>query len=224
MISILLRYFLIILFLPVIAGCNNHKSNSIIMTDHKNSSAGRDTATLGMGCFWCSEAVYQQLKGVISITPGYSGGKTKNPSYSEVCTGQTGHAEVVQIIYDTSLITFEEILEVFWIAHDPTTLNRQGADYGTQYRSVIFFHDPEQKEIAETIKTKLNSSGTYPDPVITEIAPFTGFYPAEENHMDYFNKNGQAPYCKIVIAPKVEKVRKVFRDKLKQLTTEKEKH
>lgn len=175
-----------------------------------------DTATFGMGCFWCTEAVFQQLNGVISVTSGYSGGKTENPTYRAVCSGTTGHAEVSQIVYDTTKITFEELLEVFWTAHDPTTLNRQGADQGTQYRSVIFFHNENQKQLASAYKLKLNEEKAFPSPVVTEISPLNKFYKAEDYHMDYFNNNGDAPYCKFVIEPKVEKVRKVFKEKLKK--------
>jgi len=174
-----------------------------------------DTATFGMGCFWCSEAVFLQLQGVSSVTSGYSGGKISNPTYREVCSGLTGHAEVIRVVYDTSVIRFADLLEVFWSAHDPTTLNRQGADHGTQYRSVIFYHTEEQKLIATSYKNKLNEQQVFPDPIVTEISPLINFYKAEDYHQDYYNQNGNAPYCQMVIAPKVDKVRKVFRDKIK---------
>ncbi|GAB4150431.1 MAG: peptide-methionine (S)-S-oxide reductase MsrA [Bacteroidia bacterium] len=173
-----------------------------------------DTATFGAGCFWCVEAVFQQLKGVISVTSGYSGGSIKNPSYKEVCMGTTGHAEVCQIVYDSNVVSFDELLEVFWQTHDPTTLNRQGNDVGTQYRSVIFYHNEKQKERAEFYKKKLNESGAWDNPVVTEISPFTVFYKAEDYHQNYYNQNGDQPYCQYVIRPKVEKFQKVFKDKL----------
>lgn len=174
-----------------------------------------DTATFGAGCFWCVEAVFQELKGVISVTSGYSGGSVKNPSYKEVCTGTTGHAEVAQIVYDPGQITYDELLEVFWQTHDPTTLNKQGNDAGTQYRSAIFHHNEKQKEIAEKYKRELNKSGAWDKPIVTEIVPFSVFYKAEDYHQRYYNLNKEEQYCRYVIRPKVEKFRKVFKDKLK---------
>jgi len=174
-----------------------------------------DTATFGTGCFWCTEAVFQELKGVYKVTSGYSGGNVKNPSYEEVCSGTTGHAECLQIIYDRKVISFDELLEVFWEAHDPTTLNRQGNDVGTQYRSVIFYHDQEQKKKAEEYKVKLDKSGAYNNPIVTEITPFSHFYAAEDYHQDYYRLHGSQPYCSFVIRPKVEKFEKVFKNKLK---------
>jgi peptide-methionine (S)-S-oxide reductase len=174
-----------------------------------------DTITLGAGCFWCVEAVFQNLKGVEKVTSGYSGGTVKNPSYKEVCTGTTGHAEVCQIVYDPKVLSFPEILEVFWKTHDPTTLNRQGNDVGTQYRSAIFYHTEEQRKLAEEYKEKVNRSGAYDNPIVTEIVPFKVFYPAEDYHQGYFNQNGEQPYCQYVIQPKVDKFKKVFKDKLK---------
>jgi len=175
-----------------------------------------DTATFGAGCFWCTEAVFSQLDGVISVTSGYSGGTTKNPAYDEVCTGLTGHAEVVRIVFDTTRISFDELLQVFWTMHDPTSLNRQGADQGTQYRSVIYFHDESQREKAIAQKTALDNSGIYGKPVVTEISPAGSFYPAEETHQDYYSRNSTAPYCRIVIEPKTEKIKKLFAEKLKK--------
>jgi peptide-methionine (S)-S-oxide reductase len=174
-----------------------------------------DTATFGTGCFWCTEAVFQELKGVYKVTSGYSGGTVKNPSYEDVCSGTTGHAECLQIVYDPKVISFDELLEVFWEAHDPTTLNRQGNDVGTQYRSVIFYHDVEQKKKAEEYKSKLDKSGAYSNPIVTEITPFSHFYAAENYHQDYYRLHGSQPYCTFVIRPKVEKFEKVFKDKLK---------
>lgn len=178
-------------------------------------SAGLDTATLGAGCFWCIEAVFQQLKGVQSVSSGYAGGKRENPSYEQVCSGATGHAEVVQITYDPNEITYPEILEVFWTVHDPTTLNRQGADVGTQYRSVIYYHNDLQRVQAEEYKAKLDQSGAFDDPIVTEISPMPVFYKAEAYHQNYFNENGNQPYCSYVIRPKLEKFKKVFGEKLK---------
>ncbi len=171
-------------------------------------------ATLGAGCFWCVEAVFQDLKGVKSVISGYSGGHIKNPAYKEVCTGRTGHAEVARITYDETQISFKEILEVFWKTHDPTTLNRQGADVGTQYRSAIFYHDDVQKEIAEHHKSELEKVGAFKDPIVTEISPLENFYPAEDYHNNYFNNHPEQPYCQLVIKPKVDKFKKAFADKL----------
>jgi len=193
-------------------------SKPIDMNTTQNSSAtsgNTDTATFGGGCFWCMEAQFQLLKGVVKVESGYSGGQTKNPTYHEVCTGTTGHAEVTQVYYDKSVITYEQLLEAFWQAHDPTTLNRQGNDIGTQYRSVIYYHNPEQKTLAETYKKKLDASGAFASPLVTEIAPFTVFYKAENYHQDYFREHGTEPYCQFVIAPKVDKFKKVFGSKLK---------
>jgi peptide-methionine (S)-S-oxide reductase len=173
------------------------------------------TATFGAGCFWCVEAVFQRLKGVIKVESGYSGGETINPTYEQVCTGTTGHAEVTQITFDADVITFEELLEVFWKTHDPTTLNRQGADKGTQYRSAIFYHNDEQKELAEKYKMKLDESGAFNDPIVTEISKLDVFYKAENYHQNYYNTNPNQGYCQYVIVPKLEKFEKVFKDKLK---------
>jgi peptide-methionine (S)-S-oxide reductase len=174
------------------------------------------TATLGTGCFWCTEAIFQQLKGVQSVTSGYSGGAVENPTYKQVCSGTTGHAECLQIVYDTDQISFDELLEIFWQVHDPTTLNRQGNDVGTQYRSVIFYHDEMQRARAEKYKTALDASGAFANPIVTALEPMTIFYPAENYHQDYFNGNENTnPYCAVVIRPKVDKFRKVFKEKLK---------
>lgn len=175
-----------------------------------------DTATFGAGCFWCVEAVFQQLDGVISVTSGYSGGDVANPTYKQVCDGTTGHAEVCQIAYDPQRISFKDLLEVFWSTHDPTTLNRQGNDVGTQYRSAIFYHSDQQKQVAQEYKKKLDESGAFKSPIVTEITPFSTFYAAENYHQDYYNLNGSQPYCNFVIKPKVEKFRKVFGEKLKK--------
>lgn len=172
-------------------------------------------ATLAGGCFWCTEAVYAELKGVTSVTSGYIGGAVPNPTYKDVCTGQTGHAEAIEIDYDPAVVPFEKLLEVFFATHDPTTLNRQGADVGTQYRSGIFYHDDEQKRIAEEVIAKLDAAKVFPGKIVTEVTKATTFYPAEDYHQDYFANNPFQPYCQAVAAPKVEKVRKVFKDLLK---------
>jgi peptide-methionine (S)-S-oxide reductase len=174
-----------------------------------------DTATFASGCFWCTEAFFQELKGVQSVSSGYSGGAVKNPTYTDVCSGKTGHAEACQIVYDPSVITFVDLLEIFWKTHDPTTLNRQGHDEGTQYRSAIFYHNAEQKAIAEKYKKELDASGAFTKPIVTEITAYTNFYVAENYHQDYFALNGSAPYCQMVIQPKVDKFKKVFKSKLK---------
>ena len=172
-------------------------------------------AAFGMGCFWCSEAIFQRIDGVTAVKSGYEGGEVANPSYEDVCTGTTGHAEVIQLTYDPAKISYDELLEVFWKNHDPTTLNRQGADVGTQYRSVIFYSTPEQKLQAERYKAELNKTNALGKPVVTEIAKAQPFYVAENYQQDYFNKNASAPYCRLVILPKMEKLEKVFKAKLK---------
>ncbi|MEO6730917.1 MAG: peptide-methionine (S)-S-oxide reductase MsrA [Ferruginibacter sp.] len=174
-----------------------------------------DTATFGTGCFWCTEAIFQQVEGVSKVTSGYSGGKVNNPTYKQVCTGTTGHAECLNIVYDPSKITFDELLEIFWQVHDPTTLNRQGNDVGTQYRSVVFYRNEKQKEIVEKYKAALNKSGAWKDPVVTTLEPFVKFYPAEDYHQNYYNDNKGEGYCQFVIRPKLEKFQKVFKSKLK---------
>ena len=172
-------------------------------------------ATFGTGCFWCTEAVFQQLQGVISVTSGYSGGHVDNPTYEEVCDKKTGHAECLNISYDKTKITFDELLQAFWQSHDPTTLNRQGEDVGPQYRSVIFYHDELQKQKAEQYKEELNTSGAFSNPIVTEITRFSVFYPAEKYHQDFYINNPAQSYCYYVVRPKVEKFQKVFKDKLK---------
>ncbi len=175
-----------------------------------------ETATFANGCFWCTEAIFEELDGVISATSGYTAGEIENPTYKQVCTGQTGHAECLQIVYDPMKITFDELLAVFWETHDPTTLNRQGADAGTQYRSGVFYHTQEQKEKAEKYKAELDKSGAFDKPIVTEVTAFSKFYPAEDYHQQYYENNENSnPYCKIVIRPKLDKFRKVFKDKLK---------
>jgi peptide-methionine (S)-S-oxide reductase len=175
-----------------------------------------ETITLGAGCFWCVEAIYSRVNGVVSVTSGYSGGHVEKPTYQDVCTGSTGHAEVIQVVYDPKLIPLGKVLEIYFKTHDPTTLNQQGADIGTQYRSVIFYQTDEQKRIAQEVKDLLNKSGIYSDPIVTAIEPFKNFYKAETYHQDYFANNKKQPYCQMVINPKVEKFEKLFKDYLKK--------
>lgn len=175
-----------------------------------------ETAVFGGGCFWCTEAVFNELKGVSRVESGYSGGTTVNPSYKDVCTGQTGHAEVIHLTYDPAIISYQKLLEVFFLTHDPTTLNRQGADVGTQYRSVIFYSTDEQKLIANEVIKSLNKEKVYPNPIVTEVTKLSNYYPAENYHQNYFERNGNQPYCRIVIQPKMEKFKKTFDDLLKK--------
>jgi len=184
--------------------------------DKKMESGDLKKVTFGAGCFWCTEAVFLNVKGVSKVVSGYSGGNVKNPSYREVCTGTTGHAEVTQITYDPKVVSFEDLLEVFWNTHDPTTLNRQGADEGTQYRSAVFYNDEEQKKIAEQYKKQLEASHVYKNPIVTEISPLVNFYPAEDYHQNYFELNPNQGYCQYVIRPKVDKFKKQFASKLKK--------
>lgn len=188
------------------------------ISQNKNNELNMNTkiATFGSGCFWCSEAIFNRLEGVIKVEPGFSGGHTKNPTYKEVVEGTTGHAEVAQITYDSDVVSFSSLLEVFWKTHDPTTLNRQGADVGTQYRSVIFYHNEEQQELANNYLDALEKANIWKDPIVTEIVAFEIFYPAEDYHNDYYENNPTNSYCSFVITPKIEKFEKVFADKLKK--------
>lgn len=207
--------FPVLLALAVVS--TNIQSHASGLIKNKTMNSKTDTAIFANGCFWCTETIFEQLDGVISAVSGYTGGKTLNPTYKQVCSGLTGHAECLQIVYDPSKISFTELLEVFWETHDPTTLNQQGADVGTQYRSGIFYLTEEQKMLAEQLKDKLNKSGAFDKPIVTEITPFTVFYPAEDYHQQYFENNEDTnPYCRIVIRPKLDKFRKVFHDKLKK--------
>jgi peptide-methionine (S)-S-oxide reductase len=181
-----------------------------------SSNQNLETATLGAGCFWCVEAVFDDLKGVEDVVSGYSGGHTENPTYREVCSETTGHAEVAQIRFDPEVISFKEILQVFFAVHDPTTLNRQGNDVGSSYRSAIFYHDENQKRIAEEVIREVTAEGVYDDPIVTEVTAFDKFYPAEDYHQEYFANNPNQPYCAAVVAPKVAKFRKKFIDRLKK--------
>lgn len=207
-----------------LASCAQQNKNEKKMDTTKTSTPTKDstitsnidTATFGAGCFWCVEAQFQMLEGVIKVESGFSGGAVKNPSYKEVCTGTTGHAEVCRITFDTTKISYEEMLAAFWQTHDPTQMNRQGNDIGTQYRSVIFYHNEKQKQLAELYKKKLNDEKVYNAPVVTEISPVTAFYKAEDYHQNYYSQNGNESYCQFVVKPKVEKFQKVFKDKLKK--------
>jgi peptide-methionine (S)-S-oxide reductase len=218
MINILKYTFTLFLITITLIGCNESKSEAKqemknIMND-KNPNY--QTATFGSGCFWCTEAIFERVNGVLSVISGYSGGKVDDPTYKEVCEGTTGHAECTQITFDSSVVSYDELLEIFWKTHDPTTLNRQGNDVGTQYRSVIFYHNDEQKQKAEFYKDKLTSENIWDKPIVTEITMFEKFYPAEDYHQEYYDNNPNQGYCSFVITPKVEKFEKIFKDKLKK--------
>jgi peptide-methionine (S)-S-oxide reductase len=200
----------------IILLCFNSYTLVAQTTNKKIMNDEMQVATLGSGCFWCTEAFFLKLKGVESVESGYSGGKVKNPTYREICTGMTGHAEVVQVKFNPKEISYEDILEVFWNTHDPTTLNKQGADEGTQYRSVVFYHNDDQKKVAEQYKIQLGKSGAFKNPIVTEITPFSIFYPAEDYHQNYYALNPNQGYCQYVIRPKVEKFNKQYSDKLKK--------
>lgn len=202
--------FILLLLVQPLTGNNQNKKAMDIVNQNK-----LETATFGAGCFWCVEAVFQQLEGVESVTSGYSGGHIKNPSYKEVTTGRTGHAEAVQIKYDPGIISYRELLEVFWKTHDPTSLNRQGPDIGTQYRSAIFYHNEEQKRTAEKSKKEMNQSGYFNDPIVTYIEPYANFYVAEDYHQDFYKNNPNQPYCRLRIDPKMEKLQQQFGKYLK---------
>lgn len=199
-----------VLFLPSRGDAQKTKKSAIM---EKNTSL--ETATFGSGCFWCTEAIFLNVEGVEKVVSGYTGGKVKNPTYKEVCSGLTGHAEVVQLTFDPAVVSYEQLLEVFWQTHDPTTLNQQGADVGTQYRSVIYYHSEAQKKSAEYYKKRLDEEGAFARPIVTEISKATVFYPAEDYHQNYYNLNGNAPYCTFVIRPKLEKFKKAFEGMLK---------
>lgn len=196
---------------------NNENSGLANYAGQSADKSSTDTATFGAGCFWCVEAVFQQLEGVLKVTSGYSGGHVKNPTYEEVCSKTTGHVEVAQIVFDPSVITYDELLEVFWKTHDPTTMNRQGNDEGPQYRSVVFYHNQQQKDKAEYYKNELNKEGAFSKPIITTIEPLKNFYEAENYHQNYYNLNKNTnPYCYYVIRPKLEKLEQVFKNKLRK--------
>lgn len=212
--NIMKQLILTIILGFVLISCSAHKGEEKVK-ETQIKTIGMDTITLGAGCFWCVEAIFQDIKGVKSVVSGYANGAVKNPSYKEVCTGSTGHAEVCQLVYDPSVVYLSKILEVFFQTHNPTTLNKQGGDVGTQYRSGIYFHTEAQKEIATDVFNKLDNSGAFVDPIVTEIKAIESFYPAEDYHQDYFDINGTQPYCTAVIKPKVEKFKKSFPEILK---------
>ncbi|MBN68695.1 peptide-methionine (S)-S-oxide reductase MsrA [Gimesia chilikensis] len=205
-----------------VAIAEEQPQSEVKMVAHE-ADDGLEVVTLGSGCFWCTEAVFRELKGVKSAVSGYSGGAVPNPTYKAVCTGTTGHAEVIQVTFDPEVIPFTDILKVFWETHDPTTLNRQGADVGTQYRSAVFYHNEKQKEEATAYKKQLDESGQFKSPIVTEITEFQKFYPAEDYHQDYFKLNPNQQYCQFVIRPKLEKFRSKFGEKLKSAENTKEK-
>lgn len=214
-----MRYFSIsnIFAAIILISCAQKQSSTMNTTNLSSiTNSKTDTATFGAGCFWCVEAVFQQLDGVLKVTSGYSGGHVVNPTYEQVCSKTTGHVEVAQIIYDPSKITFEDLLQVFWKTHDPTTIDQQGNDIGPQYRSVVFYHNEEQKKTTEHYKDELNTSGAWASPIVTSIEPLKNFYVAEDYHQNYYNANSDQMYCRYVIQPKLEKFQKVFNDKLKK--------
>ena len=198
--------------------CQENDSNNKMKEENKmtDNSVKTDTAYFGQGCFWCAEAIFERVEGVKTVVSGYAGGKVANPTYEQVCNGNTGHAEVVQIIYDPAVISYDDLLKIFWKTHDPTTLNRQGADVGEQYRSIILYVNEQQKEKAEYYKKELDKSGAWDKPIVTQVVPLNNFYRAEDYHQDYYENNPNQGYCSFVIAPKVEKFEKVFKDKLKK--------
>lgn len=201
-----------------LAGCAQEKSRKSVDNKRKTSNinSNMDTITFGSGCFWCTEAIFQQVKGVEQVTSGYSGGHVVNPTYEQICEKNTGHAEVCQLVYDPAVVTFESLLEIFWQTHDPTTLNRQGNDVGPQYRSVIFYHNDQQRQKSEEYKQALDASGAFPRPIVTTVEPFKNFYKAEEYHQNYYRNNPNQAYCYFVIRPKMEKFEKVFKDRQKK--------
>ncbi|HOY40507.1 MAG TPA: peptide-methionine (S)-S-oxide reductase MsrA [Chitinophagales bacterium] len=216
-----MKFIITIFSLFSFIGCNQAKNQTTEKDTSKkvkrsNMNTHLEVATFGGGCYWCIEAVFQRLEGVEKVESGFSGGQVKNPTYKEVCTGTTGHAEVIQITFDTTKTSFEEILKVFFTMHDPTTLNRQGNDIGTQYRSAVFYHNDEQKKAAEEIIAALNTSKAYPNPIVTEVSKLDVFYKAEDYHQNYYNENSDEGYCRFVIQPKIEKFEKVFKDRLKK--------
>ncbi len=206
----------VLIVLSFISCAQQHPTKKIKPMTDTNNNIKTDTADFGEGCFWCTEAFFQRLNGVISVRSGYGGGHVENPTYEEVCDKTTGHAEIARIIFDPSIISYDELLEVFWKTHDPTTLNQQGADKGPQYRSVIFYHNNKQKEKAEKYKAALDKSGAWDKPIVTAIEPFKNYYPAENYHQNYYNDNQNQGYCRFVIQPKLEKFEKVFKAKLKK--------
>lgn len=215
------KFYPTFLIVMLTLACTRRESSQSLLpaAEHLQASSTNmknETAILGNGCFWCTEAIFQQLKGVISVESGYSGGHVENPTYEQVCEKNTGHAEAIRVVYDPATISFDELLEVFWQTHDPTTLNRQGNDVGPQYRSVVFYMNEEQRKKAEFYKEKLDKSGAFDDPIVTAIEPYKNFFIAENYHQNYYKLNGSQPYCYFVIRPKLEKFQKVFASKLKR--------
>ncbi len=208
------QFYSIIFVLLFVTGQVFGQKKSKRKNQNMNSN-NLELATFGSGCFWCVEAIFQRIEGVEKVVSGYAGGHVKNPSYKEVCQGTSGHAEVCQLSYDPNIVSYEELLEVFWLTHDPTTLNRQGNDVGAQYRSAVFYHSKQQQALATDYKAKLDKSGAFNNPIVTEIVAYDKMYVAEDYHQNYFNENGSQPYCNFVIQPKLEKFEKVFKDKLK---------
>ncbi|MEQ1904020.1 MAG: peptide-methionine (S)-S-oxide reductase MsrA [Pirellulaceae bacterium] len=221
--NFVMRIFALFVAASFVACAGNFRAQEPATNKSKKSSSEQkvnpnvktETATFGNGCFWCTEAVFDRLKGVESVTSGYSGGAQKNPTYEQVCSGRTGHAEVVQIVFDPQVISYDKLLEVFWSTHDPTTLNQQGPDRGTQYRSAVFYHNEEQQKKAEYFKAELEKSKVFDDPIVTEIVAFKEFYPAEKYHQEYFASNPTDRYCQIQAVPKIKKIQKLFADLLK---------
>jgi len=212
----LTKLFISLLSFGAIAACNSEKNYQVMSSSVNNALEKTDTATFGTGCFWCTEAIFEQLNGVLKVTSGYMGGTKENPTYEEVCSGTTGHAECVQVVYEPSKVSYDDLLQVFFQVHDPTSLNRQGADVGTQYRSAIFYYNAAQKEKADYYKKEVDKSGAYDKPIVTEIVAASRFYSAEDYHQEYYlNNKNTNPYCSIVIRPKLEKFQKVFSKKLK---------
>lgn len=206
-----------IFIIIILISCKESKpEKNMIEQVEMNKNEKLKTATFGSGCFWCTEAIFERVNGVVDVVSGYAGGHVDNPSYEEVCNGTTGHAECTRITYNSEVVSYDELLEIFWKTHDPTTLNRQGNDVGTQYRSVIFYHDDDQKQKAEFYKQKLSEEKIWADPIVTEIVPLTKFYKAEKYHQDYYENNPYQGYCSFVITPKIEKFEKIFKDKLKK--------
>lgn len=208
------------LSLLILIACSNASSDTsttknITMENESTNTNQLDTATFGNGCFWCTEALFQDIKGVVKVTSGYTGGQVKNPTYKQICTGITGHAEALQIVFNPAIVTYSELLQMFWYSHDPTTLNRQGNDVGTQYRSAVFYHNAEQKKEAEFYKKKLDDEKVFEKPIVTEITALDTFFAAEDYHQNYYKENGAQPYCMYIIRPKLEKFKKVFGDKMK---------
>jgi peptide-methionine (S)-S-oxide reductase len=210
---------ILIIFLNIVFYSGNQNLHRNLIMETKDQSY--ETITLGAGCFWCVEAIFEQVDGVVSVTSGYSGGRISNPTYREVTSGRTGHAEVIQVVYNPAVIPFARLLEIFFMTHDPTTLNRQGADVGTQYRSAIFYHNEDQKRIAGEVRAILEKEKIWNDPVVTEITPFEAFYKAEDYHQEYYRNNSNQGYCRMVIAPKLEKFEKLFRDYIRETGAQK---